>query len=148
VDQANNGKTVVLRIAAIRQLTNRQRPEAISAVLKEWKRLPEHDPNGAFEGFDALVDFLCASGDSRAMQALIADWDRREVNERVKIVHKVGEWLAPRACYVLLSEYSCTSDRFCAIRCGWHAESPANQETIIPVMSATKSGSFAARIWN
>lgn len=89
-----DGKTVAIRMAAARELGKLGRLDVVPVAIQEWRQLPKHNRNGLDEGFETLVNFLCASGEARAMQALVADWDRRDTYGRFEIVRKLGEWLA------------------------------------------------------
>ena len=92
--QMKEAKTLRTRIAAARQLSNHGDSSALAAIISEWQRFTtdsNSSPGG--DGLDALVDFLIASGDAGAMNALSKDWDRRGINERFEVVKNLGERL-------------------------------------------------------
>lgn len=86
---------VETRVAAAAQLWKQQHAQALPAMLKEWEALPRDKRDGFSDGFESLVDFLCATGEAAAMTALAKDWDKRIAAQRLDIVRKLGDWLKP-----------------------------------------------------
>ncbi|MDZ4287877.1 MAG: hypothetical protein U0984_07955 [Prosthecobacter sp.] len=94
--EANAGKTVMIRAAALRQLWKGDSKEVVPLLVEEWRRFPKEAEAQRANGFDDLVELLCITGDARAIGALAEDWEGRVAGQRFHIVSRLGVFMRPR----------------------------------------------------
>ena len=81
------------RIASAVHLAEQKRPEAIDALIREWKKLPL-DEDGFFapaEGLDDAIRLLARSGRKDAIEALVKDLGKRAAVFRLDVVEQIGD---------------------------------------------------------
>lgn len=79
-----------IRLAAAARLLGKDHPDALPAVIHEWKRFERGDGHGPRRDFELMGKILRASGKEIAMKELVEGWDRRPVDERIEIVSLLG----------------------------------------------------------
>jgi len=89
-----SGNVLRIRVEAARQLWMQDEASAIPAMISEWKALPVDAMRDSDWGLSALVQLLIVSGEPTAMNALVENWGKRNVEQRFATVAMFGEVLA------------------------------------------------------
>jgi hypothetical protein len=94
LSELHEGPKVWFRAAAAEALRPKNHPDALPAMLREWRNLPVPKP-GEFAGLTSVLQFLVASQSEDAMNALPWNWEQRSIEERADIVFALAcaEWL-------------------------------------------------------
>ena len=90
-------KSESIRIKGPGALLAQDDPAAISAAIREWRRLPL---SGGFSPFDdsyGPLQLFIASGKTSAMREVVARWDGRHVLSRFAILQAIAERLREQA---------------------------------------------------
>jgi hypothetical protein len=94
MEQMKQGATLGLRVAAARELLRHLRPESVTAMLDEWKKLStsRKDGNAYDDGFDVerLIEFLAGSGSTEAIGVLAEGMRKRPVDVKVAIIEDIN----------------------------------------------------------
>lgn len=98
LEEMRKGPTLAGRVTAAFGLRRRRRPEAIPAMIDEWRRLPpgelseqDKDLSPFYDGDEELIAFLATSYDADAIKALSDDLQRQDVRRRLGVVSAFGE---------------------------------------------------------
>lgn len=101
LDEVNHGSALVGRVAAARLLLARDHPQAIPAMIAEWKKLVEASPAARKrwsnpenyehrDGVEQLILFLANSGQPASIRALDENLADFPVDYRLSIVAALG----------------------------------------------------------
>jgi hypothetical protein len=90
VRQLDHGLSDSVRLAAARQLWNREHPGVVEKVITLWDRRPEKKRISFDDSFEPCVDFLAQCGRVIAVQALADDIDKWSTIQRFEIVEALG----------------------------------------------------------
>ncbi|MBL9182874.1 MAG: hypothetical protein JNN17_12100 [Verrucomicrobiaceae bacterium] len=88
-----NHSSMHARLDAAARLLNRDHPDALPALLREWS-VYQTSKESFHAPFETLADMLACHGSDRAVEALIHGWEDRGPGQRLKIVEKLGECMA------------------------------------------------------
>ncbi len=86
--EMEHGPFLSSRVAAARGLLGRGKPEALPALIEEFRLLPN---GGLTQGTDELLRLLVRSGDPEAIAALRADWLERSVPLRYEVIGALAD---------------------------------------------------------
>ena len=96
IRQLDGGQTIPIRLAAARQLWNRDHPSVVEHVINIWQNLPETANRSPDDGSEPTIEFLCKCGRTAAIEALATDIDQRSGYQRFLVVERLGELLAAK----------------------------------------------------
>lgn len=83
--QMKSGPSLGCRVTAAWGLRDRSRPEAVPAMMQEWKKVRDYN-----DSIEQLIGFLASSGRSEAIQALGTNLRWRDVDVRLEVVEAFG----------------------------------------------------------
>ncbi len=86
---ARRGPYLSSRLAAAQAVYRRDRPEGLAAMIQEWLT-PGPSNADEFHPEEDLINFLAASGDPEAIQALGQDLPKRPIKLRVVLIFALG----------------------------------------------------------
>lgn len=94
LQQMKQGSARPIRVAAARGLLKRKRPEALKAMIDEWKKFSSSHKNGNDgddgSGVEGLIGLLAASGSPEAVHALAEGLREHSVDVKLAVVSAFG----------------------------------------------------------